>query len=62
MKEITATEQIFSPLGHQTGVKYHYADGTFTELTYPVRTREQEEKRKSAMDRVNEIIKKWDKK
>ena len=60
MKEIIATEQILSPLGHQTGVKYHYKDGTFTELTYPIRTPEQEERRKSAMERVNDIIKKWE--
>jgi len=31
------------------------------ELTYPLRTPEQEERRRSAMDRVHEIIKKWEK-
>jgi len=61
MKEIIVTEQILSPLGHTTGVKYHYRDGTSTELTYPVRTPKQEERRKSAMERVNDIIRKWEK-
>jgi hypothetical protein len=28
MKQIIATEQIFSPMGHRTGVRYWYADGT----------------------------------
>jgi hypothetical protein len=28
MKKITATEQIFSPLGFRTAIKYHYEDGS----------------------------------
>jgi len=32
MKEPIATEQIFSPLGHRIGLKYHYADGTYREI------------------------------
>jgi len=32
MKEIIATEQILSPLGHRVGLKYHYADGTSSEI------------------------------
>ncbi len=31
MKEPIVTEQIFSPLGHRIGLRYHYEDGSSRE-------------------------------
>ncbi len=52
MKKAIATEQIFSPLGHRTGVKYHYEDGSTREVT-------NDQRRTEAMQIVHKIIKNW---
>ena len=54
MKQIIATEQIFSPLGHRIGVRYWYADGTSREIDLIDRKREAVEKAKMAAEKVAE--------
>ena len=55
MKRAIATEQIFSPLGHRTAVKYHYEDGTS-------RTISNEQRKADAMQIVHKIIKNFNSK
>lgn len=54
MKKPIATEQIFSPLGHRTAVKYHFEDGSSRTITHG-------ERRVEAMQTVHKIIEKFNK-
>ena len=54
MKKIIATEQIFSPMGHQIAVKYHYEDGSSRTIT-------NEERVKRAKEAAKTVVDKWKK-
>ncbi len=54
MKVIIATEAIFSPLGHQIAVKYHYEDGSSRTIT-------NEERVRRAKEAAEKVAKGWTK-
>lgn len=54
MKKVIATESIFSPMGHQIAVKYHYEDGSSRTIT-------NEERIRRAKEAANKVAKSWKK-
>jgi hypothetical protein len=62
MKEIKATEQIFSPLSHgkPIAIRYHYTDGTFADAPVSRKT-ERGELPKVLQDTIRAFEKKYEK-